>query len=182
MSADEGVLSQLAYSTVSGDPRWYAVHTRCQHEKKVGRQLTAAGVVTFLPLLSVSNQWSDRKKIVEVPLFSGYLFVRITWSAQTQASVLRTPGVAGFVGVKSHGTPIPDEQIRDVQTVLSHKVQCEGRPFLQEGQRVRVRSGCLDGVEGILVQCLSNRSLVLSVDAIHRSIIFRIDGYEIESA
>jgi transcription termination/antitermination protein NusG len=171
---------RLTCPIVPGEPRWYAVHTRCQHDKKVARQLTEEGIVTFLPLMLVPHRWSDRKKIVEVPLFPGYLFVRIAWSVQMQLCVLRVPGVAGFVGVKGHGTPIPDEQILDLQTVLSHKLHCECRPLLQEGQRVRVRGGCLDGVEGVLVQGFSDRSLVLSVDAIQRSIIIRINGYEIE--
>lgn len=170
----------FTFATTPRDSCWYAVHTRCQHEKKAARQLTQESVVTLLPLVTVTHRWSDRKKAIEVPLFPGYLFVRIAWSAQTRLRVLGVPGVAGFVGVKGCGTPIPDEQIDGLQTVLSHKLQCESFSFPQEGQRVRVRSGCLAGVQGILVQCFSDRSLVLSVDAIHRSFIIRIEGYEVE--
>lgn len=101
-------------------------------------------------------------------------------SAVARLLVLRAPGVIGLVGANGHGTEIPDQQIRGLQTVLSQATHCEFYPFLREGLRVRVRGGCLDGVEGILVERSPGRSLVLSVDAICRSMIIRITGYDVE--
>ncbi len=159
---------------------WYALHTRSRHEKHAARHLKEKGVVAFLPLLDVSHRWSDRNKIVEMPLFPGYFFVQVDLSVETRLLILRVPGVVGFVGARGWGSPIPDKQILDLETVLAHKVSCGLYPFLREGQRVRVRGGCLDGIEGILVECNSDRSLVLSVDSIQRSALIRITGYDVE--
>ena len=173
-------LLQGAIAVGSEETHWYAVHTRCQHEKKVARQLTDKGIVSFLPLLSLTRRWSDRNKVVEMPLFPGYLFVRLKLSVESRLPVLQASGVAGFVGVRGWGTPIPDKQIEDVQTLLSRKVLFEPHPFLCEGLRVRVRGGCLDGIEGILVERLSDRSLVLSVEPIQRSLVIHIADYDFE--
>ena len=160
---------------------WYAVHTRCQHEKKVVRQLTDKGVINFLPIHSLTRRWSDRNKVIETPLFPGYVFVRLKLSPESRLPVLQASGVAGFVGVKGWGTPIPDKQIEDLQILLSRKVPFEMYPFLREGRRVRVRGGCLDGIEGILVQRISDRDLVLSVEPIQRSLVIHLDDYDVES-
>jgi transcription termination/antitermination protein NusG len=160
--------------------QWYAVHTRSQHEKKVARQLTDKGVTNFLPIQSLTRRWSDRNKVVEMPLFPGYVFVRISLSAESRLPVLQASGVAGFVGVRGWGTPIPDKQIEDLQQLLSRKVPFECYPFLREGRRVRVRGGCLDGIEAILVQRISDRDLVLSVEPIQRSLVIRLDDYDVE--
>jgi transcription antitermination factor NusG len=159
---------------------WYAVHTRSQHEKKVARQLTEKGVANFLPIQSLTRRWSDRNKIVEMPLFPGYVFVRMRLSVESRLPVLQASGVAGFVGVSGWGSPIPDKQIEDLQILLSRKVPFECHPFLREGRRVRVRGGCLEGIEGILVQRISDRDLVLSVEPIQRSLVIRLDNYDVE--
>ena len=160
---------------------WYAVHTRARHEKKVAAQLNEKEVITFLPLLAATHRWSDRQKVVELPLFPGYLFVRIVPSGYTRLQVLQTFSVVGFVEAQGKGLSIPDKQIEDLQTLLAKKVPCALYPFLREGQRVRIRGGCLDGIEGILVVCDSDRSLVLSVDRISRSVVIRITGYDVEA-
>lgn len=162
--------------------RWFAIQTRVRHEKKVGAQLHEKGVEAFLPLCSELHQWSDRRRIVHQPLFSGYLFVHINNSPDERKTVLTTPGVCWFVGNSGMGLPIPDKQIQDIQTILNSTLPFTPFPFLRVGQRVRIRGGCLDGIEGILVSKESDRSVVVSVDLVRRSLAIRINGYDLEEA
>jgi transcription antitermination factor NusG len=88
----------------------------------------------------------------------------------------------GFVGIRGVSLPIPDKEIEDIRTLLTQNGTCALYPFLRVGQRVRIRGGCLDGVDGILVAKNSDRSLVVSIDLIQRSVAVRIDGYDVEMA
>jgi transcriptional antiterminator NusG len=169
-----------AWLTAQPDaPLWYAIATRSRHEKKVAAQLTEKNITTFLPLITETHRWSDRRKVVELPLFPCYAFVHTSASSQQRLRVLQTAGVIGFVGVNGLGIPIPEKQIDDLRTLLAHKLPCALYPFLREGQRVRVRGGCLDGVEGFIAGFKSGRSLVISLDPIHRSVAIRVEGYDV---
>jgi transcription antitermination factor NusG len=161
---------------------WYAVQTRPRHERVVVQRLHEKGLTTFLPLVTEVRQWSDRKKSVELPLFGCYVFVKIMATNEDRLKVLRTDSVFDFVGVSRIGTPIPDDQIDAVRTILEQRINWESYPFLKIGQRIRIRSGALAGVEGILVSKDGKRSVVVSVDAIQRSLSVRVEGYEIEAA
>jgi len=161
---------------------WYAVQTRSRHEKLVARQLEALGFVTFLPLSQQMREWSDRRKLVEFPLFPGYAFLQMVYEPDERLRVLRTEGVVSFVGTHGQGIPIPDKQIEDIQALLASKVPFENHPFLKVGQRVRIRGGSLNGTEGILVGHDSDRALVISVELIQRSVSIRLQGYEVEPA
>jgi transcription antitermination factor NusG len=161
--------------------RWYAVRTRSRHEKIATQQLGGRSLETFLPLINQVRQWSDRKKEVEVPLFSGYCFVRLNYaSSERRLSVLQAHGVVSFVGVQRTGVPIPDSQIEDLRTLLANKIPMQEHKFLRIGQRVRVRGGALDGVEGILAAQSGERSLVISIEPIERSLSIRVEGYDVE--
>ena len=95
--------------------------------------------------------------------------------------MLQTPGVIGFVGsLPGAAVPIPNKEIEDIETVLTHNVTCTLYPFLRVGQHVRICGGSLKGVEGILVAKKSDRSLVISMEAIQRSVAVQIDGYDVE--
>ena len=161
---------------------WYAVQTRARHERVVVQRFRDKGLTTFLPLITEVRRWSDRKKSVELPLFSCYVFVKIMDSHEDRLKVLRTDSVFDFVGVPRQGTPIPDDQIDAVRTLVEERVNFQSFPFLKIGQRVRIRSGALDGVEGILVGRNGDRTLVVSIDAIQRSLSVRIEGYDLEPA
>lgn len=161
--------------------RWYAVRTRSRHEKLVARQLENQGIESFLPVVTQTRNWSDRRKQIEMPLFSGYAFLRMIHSPDDRVRVLRTQGVVGFVGVQGTGTPIPDHQIEYIKTLVASRIPYEERPFLHVGQRVRVRGGALDGVQGILVAENGDRSLVISVEPIQRSLYVRVAGYDVEA-
>jgi transcription termination/antitermination protein NusG len=159
---------------------WYALQTRARHEKRVAHRLQQRGVTTFLPLVTEFHRWSDRKKIVELPLFSCYLFARLLPTNEDRRRALYVDGVFRMVGVRAEGTPIPEEQIDAVRTLVEARLPWSAYPFLKIGQRVRIRSGALNGVEGILVSRNGDSTLVISVDAIQRSLAVRIEGYDVE--
>ena len=152
------------------DTRWFAVWTRSRQEKVASAMLDAVGVQHFLPLKSELRQWSDRKRVVTVPLFSGYLFVRMNRHADIRLQVLKTPGIAGFVGNSTGPLPIPDQQIEDIRIVLTRRVECAVLPHLEECERVRVIRGPLAGLEGILLRSNSTSRLLISVEVIHKSL------------
>jgi transcription antitermination factor NusG len=163
-----------------GDAQWYAVMTRPRHEKKVAEELEQTSVTAFLPLVTEVRRWSDRRKTVELPLFPGYVFVRLVPTAQNKVSVLRLGGVLHFVGASGHGTPIFDAEIDTIRAILNNNVPVSATGFLQIGQRVRIRGGALDGVEGILAEC--GRRLIVSVNAIQRSLAVTLEGIAVEPA
>jgi transcription antitermination factor NusG len=161
-------------------PRWYAIHTRARHEKRVEARLLECGISTFLPVVRQVHRWSDRRKVVELPLFSCYVFVHIVPSARIRLTVLRADGVVGFVGDRGQGTPIRDAEIECVRLLLSQNVPFAAYPFLKVGQRVRIRGGSLDGLEGIIAGGTGDRRLVVSVELIQRSVAITVEGYDIE--
>ncbi len=159
---------------------WYAIQTRRRFEKKAASQLQNKGLETFLPLVKQVHRWSDRRQIVEEPLFPGYGFVRLSDSPACRLRVLQTAGVNGFVMMNGSPVPIPEQQLEDVRLLLAHEIACRAYPFLKAGQRVRIRGGCLDGLEGILISENKDHSLVISIESIQRSIALRIDGYDVK--
>ena len=160
--------------------RWYALHTRARHEKAIERRLRDQGMETFVPTTIQVHRWSDRKKKVEVPLFSCYVFIRSALSAEDRTRVYQVESVHGFVGTRGSSLPIPDEQIESIQKVLTQTAPWRSYPFLKAGQRVRVRGGAMDGVEGVFLSENGDHSLIISIDAIQRSMAVRIDGYDVE--
>lgn len=159
---------------------WYAVQTRARHEKKVAMQLQEKGGTTFLPLVTQTHRWSDRRRVIELPLFPCYAFARLAPSVEMRLAALQIPGVLSIVGGHGLGTPIADKEIEDIQTLLAKNVTSSLYPFIKAGQRVRIRGGCLDGVAGILVAEKSGRRLVVSIELIQRSVSVLIDGYAVE--
>lgn len=162
------------------DSRWYAVQTMPRHEKKVSLELQAKDVCCFLPTVSRRRQWSDRQRTIKEPLFAGYLFVRLAFGSPERIALLRTNGVVGLVGVRGAGIPIPEHEIHAIQQVVGSQVPFTERTFLNVGQRVRIRGGALDGLEGILQSFKGDQSLVVSVQSIQRSVSVTISGYDVE--
>jgi transcription antitermination factor NusG len=163
-------------------PSWFAIRTWPRYEKKVATEFQRKDIEVFLPLLSSKRQWSDRRQVVQLPLFPSYVFVRIAQEPSTRVPVLCTHGVTSFVGSRGVGTPIPDTQIDAVRTILTGGVLVEPHPFLLIGQKVRVRGGSLDGLEGLLLAKNGDLSVVISVPAIQRSLSIRVTGYTVEPA
>ena len=159
-------------------PRWYALYTRHQHEKAVANTLSAKGFQTFLPLYTVRHQWKDRRKQLTLPLFPCYVFVHTSLSNRVEIS--RTPGVYQLVGFSGMPAPIAVEEIAAVQRAIDGSLEVEPHPFLQCGERVRVKSGALAGYEGILVRQKNLCQLVLSIQILSRSVAVEMEMSKVE--
>jgi transcription antitermination factor NusG len=158
--------------------RWYAAYSLSNHEKRVELRLEAKGIEVFLPLLKVVKRWKNRTTaIVQLPLFAGYVFVRIM--AHERAKVLDTAGVLSLVGVAGKATPLPDAEVEALRSRF-HLRPFEPYPYLKVGERARIRSGPLAGFEGIVVRKDDRLRIVLSIDLIMRSVAVHVEAHELE--
>jgi transcription termination/antitermination protein NusG len=158
---------------------WYALQTRPRHEKKVVSELQEKGITTYLPLISQVHRWSDRRKLVHLPLFSCYVFINAFLTPAIRLAALSSWGALGFVGPHKQAAPIPATEIESVRKLLESNVAFFPYPFLKIGQRVRIRGGCLDGLEGILLGRQRDKRLVISVESIERSLSITIEGFDV---
>jgi transcription antitermination factor NusG len=161
------------------DPRrWFAVITTPQHEKAAFRHLDFGGIETFLPTYESSRVWKNRQKVtVELPLFPTYLFVRIDRGERTR--VLRTPGVRQLVGNSREPLSVADREIEFLRSSILEK-KAEPYADLIEGQRVRIKSGPMQGVEGWLVRKSSGWRFILTVQLIHHQVAVEVDASTLE--
>src|ERR1700733_1146560 len=155
---------------------WFALQTRYRFEKKVAAQLNQKSLESYLPLRMEKHAWSDREKSVSIPLFPGYVFVNLDPSCDARRVVLQTAGLIGFVNFGGRVSAVPRKQIEDLQLLLQEKVSFSLYPFVHVGQRVRIRGGCLNGIEGVLMQ-QEKTKLVISVESIQRSLAIELQGY-----
>jgi transcription antitermination factor NusG len=160
--------------------QWFAIHTQAKHEKRVALQLEQRGVSAFVPSIIQVRQWSDRKKVLESALFSCYAFVHTDSASRIYQSVLQTPGVLRWVAFGRLPAAIPNAQIEAVKRIVETRVGCSVYPFLKAGNRVRIRGGCLEGLECILLSEPGDRRLVVSIESIERSICISADDYMVE--
>ena len=157
---------------------WYAAHTCSRHEKRIAEQLSKKEIELFLPLYRSVHRWKDRQTQVELPLFPGYLFVRIALKDRLQ--VLQAPGLVRLVGFNGLPTPVPEAEIQALRKGMESAVNVEPHPYLNLGRRARIKNGPLQGIEGILVRKKSVFRLVLSVDLIMRSVAVEVDASDVE--
>jgi transcription antitermination factor NusG len=148
-------------------PKWYAVYTSANQEKRVVRELERRSVECYLPLYGSVRRWKDRRVRLELPLFPGYVFVRV--ALRERFRVLQIPGVARLVGFDGHPAPVPNEDIDAIRTCLSGDHALLPHPYL-DGQRVRVLSGPLAGLTGVVVRQKKQTRLVISFDLLMRSV------------
>jgi transcription antitermination factor NusG len=157
--------------------RWYAAYTLPRHEKAVGEQLTYRQVESFVPQFQSVRRWNNRRAEVSLPLFPGYVFVRV--ATGDRVKVLEHPGVVRIVAFNGRPAAIPDAEIEALKAALAAR-QAEPCPFLTAGKRVRIRSGALAGLEGRIVRRKGKMRFVVSVESIQRSIIFDLDAADLE--
>jgi transcription antitermination factor NusG len=162
---------------VSQTRRWYALRTRSRHEKLVREQLSKQGIEPLLPTVKRLRQWKDRKKEVEVPLFSGYCFV--CFASGQKLSVLKTIGVVDIVGRGHCPEPIADEEIAAIQALMASVLPYDSHPYLYEGMQVEVVRGPLQGVHGILLRKEKRHRLVIGVRLIQQAAAVEIDVTDI---
>jgi len=157
---------------------WYALHTNYQHEKAAARILTQKGFDIFLPLYDVAHRWKDRTKHLSLPLFPCYVFIQ--GGLERRLEVLNTPGVFAFVGWSGRAAAIPEEEIEAVLKMMEGSLKVEPHPFLRCGDWVRVKSGPLQGIEGILARKKNLFRLVLSVEMLQKSVAVEVDVTAVE--
>jgi transcription termination/antitermination protein NusG len=164
-------------SESTSPPRWYALRTKSRHEKLVRDRLEKQGIEPLLPTVKRLSQWKDRKKEIEVPLFSGYCFVR--FGSQQKLPVLKTIGVVEVVGGGKRAEPIPDEEIAALQTLMTSVLPYDSHPYLHEGMMVEVIRGPLQGVRGMLLRKDKRHRLVLGVRLIQQAAAVEIDTRDV---
>ncbi len=157
--------------------RWYALRARSRHEKIVRDQLASQGIEPLLPTVKRLSQWKDRKKEVEVPLFSGYCFAR--FAADYKLPVLKTIGVVDIVGAGHNPEPIADEEIAVLKILMASVLPYDSHPYLHEGMMVEVIRGPLQGVRGILLRKEKRHRLVLGMRLIQQAAAVEIDANDV---
>jgi transcription antitermination factor NusG len=157
---------------------WWALYTRHQHEKAVAEMLVAKGFDIFLPLYESTRRWKDRRKVISLPLFPCYVFVR--GGLDRRLHVVTTPGVHMVLRRGDQVAIVPDQEIEAIQRAVAGSLQVEPVPFLKCGTRVRVMRGALEGVEGILIRKKNLWRLVLSVDMLAQSVAVEVQASDVE--
>ena len=161
--------------------RWYVVHTRSNFEKRVSADLSAKGLESYLPSFRQIHQWKDRKKAVELPVFPGYVFVRMSDTGESRLSVLRAAGAVRLLGNGAGLEPVPETELDSVRKLVDSGMPFSLHPFLREGTRVRVTGGALDGVEGILATVKNQARLVISVETLSSAVSVEVDAARVEA-
>jgi transcription antitermination factor NusG len=163
----------VAISLGTGIERWFAVQVRTRWESSAALLLSGKGYQTLLPTYSAQKRRNGRLRQVNAPLFPGYVFCQ--FDTQKRLPILVTPGVIAVVSQGKVPLPVDDAEIAAIRTLVSSGVPVEPWPFLEIGQKVRIESDALQGLEGILVQFKGNHRVVLSVSLLRRSVALEID-------
>jgi transcription antitermination factor NusG len=158
--------------------RWHAVNVRPRHEKLVTRHLQQKGLKCLLPMYRSVRRWKDRRKELDIALFPGYVFVNL--DVQARLGVLRCPGVLRFVTFQGQPAILRDSEIRALESSASSELRPQPHPYLQQGRKVRVRSGPLVDAEGIMIRRKDGFRLVLSIELISRSVMLEVDEADVE--
>jgi len=153
--------------------RWFALQVRSRWESSTALLLSGKGYQTLLPTYKARKRWSRGLKELDAPLFSGYVFCQ--FGAQKRLPVLVTPGVIAVVGCGRIPLPVDDGEIAAIQRITSSGLRAEPWPYLELGQRIRIESDALEGMEGILINFKGNHRIVVSVSLLRRSVALEID-------
>lgn len=164
--------------SAAGAPNWYALFTRHQHEKSVVFALSNKNHEVYLPLYHSVRRWQDRDKQLWLPLFPCYVFIREGMDRQLQ--ILTTPGVIHIVKLGGRPAVVPKHQLNAIRQIIESCPKVETHPYLQSGDRVRVKTGPLIGLEGILTRKKGVASLVISIEMLGRSAAVEIDVLNVE--
>ncbi len=156
---------------------WYALWTRSRHEKLVRDELADQKIEPLLPTVKRLNQWKDRKKEVEIPLFPGYCFARFEW--KNRLDILRIPGVVRVIGSCGRPEPIPDHEIEAIKKLMNTALPYENHPYLKVGMRVRIIRGPLEGVEGIFSRKEKYHRVVISVHLIQQAVSVEVNHADV---
>jgi transcription elongation factor/antiterminator RfaH len=152
---------------------WYVVQVKGRQEIQVSQVLRFKGYETLVPLYKARKKWSDRSKIIEVPLFPSYIFCR--FDPEIQGRIISTPGVTSIVGFGSGPVPVRPDEIASLKILMESGAECAPHAFFHAGQEVEVVSGPLNGVKGIVVSNGRKTRIVISVQLIQGSVVVEVD-------
>jgi transcription antitermination factor NusG len=172
--------TELSVESNSRKSEWYAVQTLYRYEHRIARDLKVKGFETYLPLLRETRQWTDRKKVIEVPAFGGYVFLRQEASPHNRVRVLETTGVVRILGDNHAPVPIPEMEIESVRRMLESGASCRKCDSVAVGTMVEVKRGALTGVRGRLVRIHNSLRLVLSVATVSQAVSVEVDLEDVE--
>jgi transcription antitermination factor NusG len=161
-------LHHLGIGPDVGSDRWYALYVRSRHERAVENSLRNKGYSVFSPWYRTKRKRVDRIAEIEVALFPGYVFCQ--FDSNKRLPILITPGVVGVVGRRNRPEPVDDTEIDSIRTVALAGRSVQPWPFLKLGQRIRMQSGPLTGVEGIFLRVQDKDHLVVSVTLLQRAV------------
>jgi transcription antitermination factor NusG len=171
-------LNGLPDSYHVSQPAWYAIYTRHQHEKTVAQILTSKGFEVFLPLYGAAHHWKDRTKVVSLPLFPCYVFLK--GGLERRLDIVTTPGIYALVSTAGQPAAIPPIELEAVRRAVESTLRVEPHPFLKCGEWVRVKCGPLAGLQGILIRKKNLYRLVLSVEMLGKAAAVEIDAFLVE--
>jgi transcription antitermination factor NusG len=160
------------------DTAWYAIYAKHQHEKSAAELLSRKGFEILLPLYRSIRRWNDRNKAILLPLFPSYFFVRTDLSRKLD--ILRTPGVFWLVESGGCASPIPDAEIDVISKIIQSPAQIAPHPYLKTGERVRVRDGSFEGVQGILTRFKNQYRVIIAIEQLQRAVAIEIDLASVE--
>jgi transcription antitermination factor NusG len=170
--------TELGAADTSAVPHWFAVYTMPRHEKRVAEYFQVKQIEHFLPLYSKQRCWKNGlRQIVQFPLFPNYLFVWIT--RKEQVSVLETPGVVSLIGDCNESSSVGENYIRFLRESLAQS-KLEPHPYLVSGEKVRIKTGAMSGMEGVLIRSKSGFRVVVALELIKRSVAVEFDIVDIE--
>jgi transcription antitermination factor NusG len=152
---------------------WFVLQVRSRWENTTATLLQGKGLETLLPTYTTKRRWSDHSKQVEAPLFPGYVFCR--FDVHNRLPVLITPGVISVVGRGKIPVAVDESEILAIQTVIRSGIKAEPWPYLEVGDRVRIKDDVFDGIEGILTSFKGSQRVVISVTLLRRSVALEID-------
>ena len=168
-----GVILKTEPLKKQSDPRWYAVYTNPRAEKQVYTRLLEKAIETFLPLQKTYVQWSDRKKLVEKPLLSSYIFVKVL--PADFPKVYQTPGVVKFVSFESKPVSIPQNQIDNLKLLIDSDAEIDVTgEKIAKGDHVKVSTGALTGLTGELIRIGNKKRVVVRIDSLEQNLVVTI--------
>jgi transcription antitermination factor NusG len=162
-------------------PQWYAVHTRSNYEKRITADLAEAGLENYCPFIEQSSRRKDRKQTIHLPLFPGYLFVRISPSPELRRKVSFILGVVRILGSGTSIEAVPDEQVEAIRTLLATTRNCSACPLIREGTSIRVVHGPLRGLEGILTRYKNLTRIAVAIPMLSQSVTADVNIADVET-
>lgn len=174
----EKAVSSMQPQLATVRPHWYALYTCANHEKRVAGELEARTIENFLPVYRSVRRWKDRRVTLELPLFPGYVFVRLALCDRLR--VVQIPSAVRLVGFSGSPAALPDAEMEIMRSGLSEQLRAEPHPFLTVGRRVRITGGPFTGLEGVLKRKKSNLRVVVSLELIQRSVAVDVEAADVQ--